>query len=146
MYRHILSTQELYEEKISKKGDIIDYLENGYVRFVYFKENGDKRIAFGTLKKDFIDKNFEYSDAPKNDKSRNGEKAADKMGFIKYYDLVKHGWRMFKVSNKVFYKESFDTIDELEDAYPKLKGKLDRYKLPKSEAEARDDDDESENE
>jgi hypothetical protein len=143
---HILTVRELYEEKIAKRKDIRELLEDGYVKFVYFKENNERRLAFGTLKQDFIDLNFEYSDAPSNDPVRNSEKATDEMGYIKYYDLVKHNWRMFKVSNDVYYKESFDTLSELMEAYPKLAPKLSKYKVPKSEAKKDEPEDDSDGE
>lgn len=138
---HILSVEELFEEKITTRKSIVDYLEDGYVKFVYFKESGERRVAFGTLKDGFVDRNFEYSDAPKNDKSRNSQKATDKMGYIKYYDLIKHGFRMFKIDNNVYFKEFYETLDDLIEAYPKLARTLSRYRWAKDEVGASDDDD-----
>ena len=131
----VLSSQELYEEKINKTSDILRRLKDGYVKFIYFKEDGDKRVAFGTLKDEFVDKNFEPSGVPEDDPSRNGEQAAEEMGFIKYFDLVKNGWRMFKVSNDVYFKEFYETLDDVEEAYPALKGKFRKYSVPKDEKE-----------
>lgn len=137
---YVMSARELFEAKVNSRKDIVEYLEDGYVKFVYFKADGERRTAFGTLKRDFIDNNFEYSDAPDNDPSRNSQKATDEMGYIKYYDLVKHGFRMFKIDNNVYFKEFYQTLADMVKAYPKLKNELSKYDIPSDEKKPKEDD------
>lgn len=132
-----MSARELYEAKVNRRKDIVEYLEDGYVKFVYFKADGERRTAFGTLKRDFIDGNFEYSDAPDDDPSRNSQKATDEMGYIKYYDLVKHGFRMFRIDNNVYFKEFYQTLADLIEAYPKFRKEFSDYKRAKDELDTK---------
>jgi hypothetical protein len=134
---HILRFEEIFEEKVTTRKGIVDYLEDGYVKFVYFKAGGERRTAFGTLKGGFIDRNFEYSDAPKDDKSRNSQKATDEMGYIKYYDLERHGFRMFKIDNNVYFKEFYRTLADLIEAYPKFRKEFSDYKRAKDELDTK---------
>lgn len=132
-----MSARELYEAKVNRRKDIVEYLEDGYVKFVYFKADGERRTAFGTLKRDFIDSNFEYSDAPDDDPSRNSQKATDEMGYIKYYDLEKHGFRMFKIDNNVYFKEFYQTLADLIEAYPRFGKEFSDYKRAKDELDTK---------
>jgi len=59
-------------------------LRAGATRFTFQKENGEVRVAYGTLNQQFFEYEYKGSDRAENPTA------------IKYYDLDKNAWRSFR--------------------------------------------------
>jgi hypothetical protein len=67
--------------------ELKEKLRNGVVKFEYNKKNGEHRVAYGTLKPEFI-KALGYTASSSKSKKKNEELTA-------YFDVEKEGWRSF---------------------------------------------------
>lgn len=77
-----------YEDTMSSR-QLLGALKEGIVRFMYVKQDGEKRFAVGTKNKDIINKYFTFSN---NDDKR---KMRPNPLRISYFDMEEMGWRMF---------------------------------------------------
>jgi len=85
-------------EKQNYKNEILDILRLGECFLVYYKLNGDVRVASGTLKRDLIPPEF----LPKSEISSpldQTEKNIEYSGLVHYFDLGSKGWRNFYMEN-----------------------------------------------
>lgn len=124
----ILSFDELITEKVVTSSKTIeDALKRGFVKFVYFKLSGEKRIAYGTLKPNFLKMHANFTRTSSNPKAGNGVAAAKAMGYIVYFDFIRGNFRMFTVSRRTKIINEFKSINDVIRKYPKLKTRLLKY-------------------
>lgn len=97
----------LLEKRILKKTEITRELKNHYIKFIYYKKTGEKRTAYGTMKKSFIDKNYVFKGG------NPGVEAAKKKGYIVYFDLKRGTFRMFNMSRKVYMVKRYSRVKDI---------------------------------
>lgn len=92
----------LNESKVISEDEIRDALEKYFVAFVYYKKEGERRLAYGTLRPDFLEKHAQYKRKTKRKNAANGVKSAEKKhGYIVYFDLERGEYRMFRLAGGV---------------------------------------------
>lgn len=125
-----IKTYAIFESE--HKADIEEALKTGYCEFYYYKNDGSKRHAYGTLKEAFLKTVWEPSDKEK-------EKST---GYIAYWDIERKEFRMFHKDMFISLEDKEDTLKEFLEKYPKLEKKVKKAKekLKEEQSEEKHDD------
>ena len=92
-----------------KIDDIRQDLQNGFVRFAYWKMDRTLREAIGTLSPHLIPAE-KMPKKEKTEKDIEQQEKRDSLGLINYYDLDKDEWRSFFIYTLLYDKEHYKAI------------------------------------
>ena len=94
--------------------DIVDELKNNFCEFYYYKNNGSKRHAYGTLRRDFLKRVWRPSSRKKGNRAWTER-------YIAYWDLEKKGFRMLKRDAFINLEDKEDSLKYFLKNHPQLK-------------------------
>ena len=139
----IIKDFAIFEKLLHKEKSIRTALDNNFCVFRYIKKDGEKRKAYGTLKRDFVSKRWKPSgeESPSTD-------ALKLKGYIQYWDIERNNFRQFTMDDGVELIAEYGTAEEMAEEYPELRKKLGvpKYKKKHKQEDDEGQTDESENE
>jgi hypothetical protein len=88
--------------KIYTAEEMLNMLREGHVRFTYFKKEGERREALGTLHPDRLPPQPVRTEAQIEEAARKAEETRAKYpNLITYFDEESGGWRRFNMEDLV---------------------------------------------